>query len=213
MTSNPNPAFNDSLHVFLSPTLISVVRDAIDFFINTPCHRLPPANRFIGPGVYGLYYSGAFAPYTLLAAQNQTSCEQPIYIGKAVPPGSRAARNNVSVATELHNRLNEHAGSILSAKTTLDLADFQCRFMILRAPESDLIGTVDAGLIRHFRPLWNAGIDGFGNHDPGSGRYNQSPSEWDTLHPGRTWAKRLTGTPPTSARILQRVVAHLSATS
>ncbi len=29
-------------------------------------------------------------------------------------------------------------------------------------------------------------IDGFGNHDPGKGRYNQLRSRWDKLHPGRS---------------------------
>ncbi|MDR0670086.1 MAG: Eco29kI family restriction endonuclease [Treponema sp.] len=39
--------------------------------------------------------------------------------------------------------------------------------------------------------LWNIVVDGFGNHDPGSGRYNQQISSWDTIHPGRNWAKKL----------------------
>jgi len=33
--------------------------------------------------------------------------------------------------------------------------------------------------------------DGFGNHDPGSGRYNQKRSVWDQVHPGRSWATRM----------------------
>jgi hypothetical protein len=42
-----------------------------------------------------------------------------------------------------------------------------------------------------FSPLWNRKIDGFGNHDPGSGRYNQQRSPWDVIHPGRPWAAKL----------------------
>jgi hypothetical protein len=38
---------------------------------------------------------------------------------------------------------------------------------------------------------WNVLIDGFGNHDPGGGRYNQKKSSWDVIHPGRTWAEKL----------------------
>jgi len=45
-------------------------------------------------------------------------------------------------------------------------------------------------------PLWNTVIDGFGNHDPGAGRYNQAKSAWDVLHPGRPWAERLSGASP-----------------
>lgn len=53
-----------------------------------------------------------------------------------------------------------------------------------------MIGTVEAALIRHYHPLWNTVVDGFGNHDPGSGRYNQEISEWDIVHPGRSWARK-----------------------
>jgi len=39
--------------------------------------------------------------------------------------------------------------------------------------------------------LWNIVLDGFGNHEPGSGRYNQQRSAWDIIHPGRQWAEKL----------------------
>jgi hypothetical protein len=81
--------------------------------------------------------------------------------------------------------------------------------MILRDYESNLISTVEAELIRRYRPLWNTVVDGFGNHDPGSGRYNQAPSEWDILHPGRFWATRLTGTPPAMKIIIESIRRHL----
>jgi hypothetical protein len=34
-------------------------------------------------------------------------------------------------------------------------------------------------------------LDGFGNHDPGRGRYDQQKSAWDVIHPGRQWAGKL----------------------
>jgi hypothetical protein len=46
-------------------------------------------------------------------------------------------------------------------------------------------------LIEMFSPVWNRLIDGFGNHDPGKGRYQQQRSPWDVLHPGRSWAEKL----------------------
>ena len=46
-------------------------------------------------------------------------------------------------------------------------------------------------LIGRFSPIWNTIVDGFGNHDPGSGRRNQARSRWDVLHPGRNWAELL----------------------
>ncbi|GAC69556.1 Eco29kI family restriction endonuclease [Gordonia soli] len=39
-------------------------------------------------------------------------------------------------------------------------------------------------------PVWNALVDGFGNHDPGRGRRAGRRSLWDTLHPGRPWAEQ-----------------------
>ena len=66
--------------------------------------------------------------------------------------------------------------------------------MILEDAAADMIGTVEAALIRNYYPLWNSTVDGFGNHDPGSGRYEQAVSDWDVLHPGRGWAERLNGT-------------------
>ena len=77
--------------------------------------------------------------------------------------------------------------------------------MILSGLESDLVGTVEAALIRRYRPLWNTVIDGFGNNDPGAGRYNQARSEWDILHPGRLWAERLTGQSPRREDVIEKI--------
>lgn len=46
-------------------------------------------------------------------------------------------------------------------------------------------------LISKFEPVWNRLVDGFGNHDPGAGRYKGLNTKWDALHPGRSWARRL----------------------
>ncbi|MBN1176697.1 MAG: Eco29kI family restriction endonuclease [Dehalococcoidales bacterium] len=72
------------------------------------------------------------------------------------------------------------------------------------------VAPVEAELIRKYEPVWNTIIDGFGNHDPGSGRYNQAPSEWDVIHPGRLWASRLTGKPPALQDIIAKLNDHLS---
>lgn len=54
-----------------------------------------------------------------------------------------------------------------------------------------MIGTIEAALIKINPPLWNSCLDGFGNHDPGKGRYEQARSNWDVIHPGRSWVNRL----------------------
>jgi len=201
--------FDYSLHIFRSPKLESVVNEAIEFFIKTPLHSLPPPGQFLGPGVYGLYYVGSYELYARIAQLNQDACVQPIYVGKAVPPGWRMGRAALSETSDLYHRLREHARSIQQGDH-LAVDDFRCRFMILSGIESDLIAPVEAELVRRYRPLWNTVVDGFGNHDPGAGRYNQAPSEWDVLHPGRTWASRLTGKPPSLENVIAKVRLALS---
>jgi hypothetical protein len=199
--------FERELHVFNSQKLVAVVNEAIEFFARTPAHILPPPERFLGGGVYALYYKGNFKPYAEIAQRNQVTCELPIYVGKAVPPGWRTARINISESPDLYRRLGEHARSITQV-SNLEVIDFRCRFMILGDLAADLVVPVEAHLIREYKPLWNMVVDGFGNHDPGRGRYNQAKSEWDVVHPGRTWADRLTGEAASIESVVGKVKAY-----
>lgn len=192
MTSN---AFNDSDHIFKSEAFQSVVQAAVAFFASTPVHVLPPTSKFIGPGVYGLYYVGDFSVYSPLAKYNASEIRHPIYIGKAVPQGWRTGRAADAERDDLHGRLREHGKSI-NQVSNLSLSDFRCRFMILKGTEADLIAPVEAALIRTYSPLWNQTVAGFGLHDVGKERYNQIRTQWDTLHPGRSWTKKVTGATP-----------------
>ena len=90
-------------------------------------------------------------------------------------------------ARTLFNRLKQHSRSIEQA-ANLDIAEFSCRFLVV-VPV--WITLAERFLIEHFSPLWNTVVDGFGNHDPGSGRRNMKRPKWDILHPGREWATRL----------------------
>lgn len=186
--------FDRSKHVFRSEVFAEIIKDTIRFFNGTPVHQLPPPENFIGAGVYALYYIGKSPIYKHLYEANRISFEQPIYVGKAVPRGWRQARLQ-DASNELFSRLSEHYHSISQADN-LNIDDFRCRFMILEDAAADLIGTVEASLIRQYKPIWNSCIDGFGNHDPGSGRYNQAKSDWDILHSGRPWADKLRGEHP-----------------
>ena len=113
----------------------------------------------------------------------------PIYVGKAVPAGARKGGYGLggSPGTVLYRRLIEHAESVEQAEN-LSAEDFFCRYL---AVDDIWIPLGESLLIEMLSPVWNALIDGFGNHDPGKGRYNQQRSAWDVLHPGRPWAKRL----------------------
>jgi hypothetical protein len=68
------------------------------------------------------------------------------------------------------------------------IAHFRVRFLVVTPL---WITMAERFLIEHYQPIWNVCIEGFGNHDPGSGRHQGVISWWDALHPGREWAGRL----------------------
>ena len=108
-------------------------------------------------------------------------------------------------STALSARLRQHAASIDQADN-LNIEDFDCRFLVV---EDIWIPLGENLLIAKFAPNWNKLIDGFGNHDPGSGRYNQVQSRWDVLHPGRPWAQRLRDRPEGPEQISRELEAYL----
>lgn len=157
--------------------------------LERPFNPLPPSAAFEGAGIYAIYYNGEFGPYSPLAVGHRAETSKiPIYIGEAVPSGARKGRVGPSASRSraLYNRLRQHANSIEDTNN-LNLADFSCRFLVV---DDIWIPLGEALLIEMFSPLWNKVIDGFGNHDPGRGRYNQQRSAWDVVHPGRPWADR-----------------------
>ena len=198
--------FDRAKHVFHSEAFVEIIKDTIRFFNGTPVHLLPPPDNFIGAGVYALYYIGNNPLYKHLYEENRISFVQPIYVGKAVPRGWRQARLQ-QASNELYTRLCDHTNSINQAKN-LCLDDFRCRFMILEDAATDMIGTVEASLIRLYTPIWNSCIDGFGNHDPGRGRYDQAKSDWDIIHPGRKWADKLRGSHPTEKAVKAKAISY-----
>lgn len=150
---------------------------------------LPP-EPFIGAGIYAIYYDGDFRLYAEIAKKNSGGqYAWPIYVGKAVPAGARKGGFGLGAdpGQVLFRRLAEHAGSIEQA-SNISVADFKCRFLVV---DDIWIPLAESLLIEMYQPLWNRRIDGFGNHDPGSGRYNQQRSPWDAIHPGRPWAEKL----------------------
>ncbi len=164
---------------------------------------LDPEHALAGPGVYAIYYVGECRYYEPLSRLNRASMEAglgpiaPIYVGKAVPEGSRSRRVELDDVRgflgddkkkkHLVNRLLEHLVSIGEAENLLQ-EDFLFRGLIL-APIWVRLG--ESLLIQYYEPVWNQKVKGFGNHDPGSGREKQKRSDWDTLHPGRAWAAKL----------------------
>lgn len=183
--------FNPEDHIFRSPQLADLLKDAIRFFNGTPVYELPPPEKFIGSGIYAIYYTGQFEHYKAISGINRLAYNLPIYVGKAIPTGGRKGMGGKETSS-LFSRLREHAKSIQDAEN-LALEDFQCRFVIIPHDENALIPPIESAIIKEYNPLWNAWVDGFGNHDPGGGRYDQARSQWDVIHRGRKWAEKLKG--------------------
>jgi hypothetical protein len=182
--------------------------------LRRPIEPLPLPDVFLGAGVYAIYYTGRFPAYRRIAERNRNNrYAWPIYVGKAIPAGAR--RGNVGVGARpgrvLYNRLAEHAESVRQA-SNLKIEDFACRYLVV---DDIWIPLGESLLIQQFAPIWNIHLDGFGNHDPGSGRYNQQRSSWDMIHPGREWATRCRENDRSEAEIvaaLQAAIAAMPAT-
>lgn len=204
--------FDRSKHVYHSQEFVELVKDAVRFFNGTPVHSIPLTEKFTGAGVYALYYTGKNEIYQDYARLNRLAYEYPIYVGKAVPKGWRQSRisdNSKSQSNELYSRVREHFRNIEKGDG-IDSKDFSCRFVIFEDESSDMIGTIEAALIKINRPLWNSALDGFGNHTPGAGRFNQAKSDWDVIHRGREWAEKCKGIPRTKDTILADMKHHLT---
>lgn len=145
---------------------------------------LDQIDRFYGSGVYAIYYCGDNPAYSSLSRR-----EHPIYVGKA-DPSDPSAKTPILQGERLSRRLKEHRKSIIRAKTTLKIEDFEYRTLVV---QSGIQTSAENYLIELFKPVWNNEMKicyGFGKHgdDPGTRKNLRSP--WDTLHPGRDWAYR-----------------------
>lgn len=186
----------------------SVVKALLD----RPVVPLAAIPRFNGAGLYLIYHTGENAPFPayepLARLGRLEKFERPIYAGKAVPAGGRRGTVDVDgmAGTSLWKRLTEHAESI-QLVGNLDVRDFQVRHLVV---DDTWIGHGEGLLLRHYAPLWNQCLDGFGNHDPGAGRYNQKRSPWDTLHPGRPWAFKCADNPKRIPELLAEIDAFMA---
>jgi hypothetical protein len=171
-----------------SPGLFSLNIEQITSQVSAELMRQKPIcfsdlSPFDGAGIYAILYKGRLKYYDFVAKSRGTI---PIYVGKSVQCGRRKGIAK-KISQPLFKRLCEHKRSIIQS-ANLDVADFAARYLVLDEPLIDLGETI---LIEKHRPIWNTCIDGFGNHNPGSGRLAGKRSAWDTIHPGRNWATGL----------------------
>lgn len=151
--------------------------------------------------------------YAPIAAANADEARWPIYIGKAIPSGGRKGASLTASArgTSLYKRLSEHRESIRDVEQgsgTLAVEDFRAHYLTV---DDIWIPLGESLLIARFRPIWNRALDGFGNHDPGKGRYKGLRPLWDHLHPGREWATRCAVRNEPIPEIEQRLTEYLLA--
>jgi|GEM_PF-238392 len=157
-----------------------------------PRHSLGSVEEFYGSGVYAIYYNGNYDAYRPIRRKDTA-----IYVGNADPPTPNA-KTVEEQGAKLARRLNEHAKSVRAASSTLNLEDFECRYLVV---QSGWQKSAEDYLINSFKPIWNARICyGFGKHgdDPNTRANTRSP--WDTLHPGRPWATRAGNVEGTSSQ-------------
>ncbi|WNG19261.1 Eco29kI family restriction endonuclease [Cystobacter fuscus] len=162
----------------------NLTRNCVQELMSRGPYTLELPEVFSGSGVYALFYTGSLAVYRPIRS---VDAKWPLYVGKAVPPGARKGAKSTTASRSLFQRLREHRESI-DAAVNLSSRDFVCRYLVVTPL---WITMAERFLIENFQPVWNVCLEGFGLHDPGSGRYQGQRSWWDVLHPGRSWATRL----------------------
>jgi hypothetical protein len=146
--------------------------------------RVPLAGvkTFYGSGIYAIYYKGGYGLYEPLS-----KTETPIYVGKA-DPATSVAEDPREQECRLARRLGDHSKNISRAESTLDINDFECRWLVV---SSGWEAAAEAYMIDLFKPVWTKEtkvIVGFGKHGDSAETRSNRRSPWDTLHPARVWA-------------------------
>lgn len=182
-------------------------KSVADALLETRSRSFKETITLSGAGIYAIYYSGAFEPYQPLAKLNRNEATYPIYVGKAIPKGGRKGGflDGSKDSTALSRRLFEHKVTIESA-SSLNISDFCYRSLVV---DDIWIPLGETLLIQRFQPLWNHVVDGFGNHDPGTGRYGGMRPLWDELHPGRSWAQKCQPPKNTHSQILDSISSYM----
>ena len=181
------------------------VADALVARTLVPLGDIP---KFEGAGIYAIYYFGDFPAYEMLSKGNrEAGQETPIYVGKAVPKGTRKGSFDLDAkaGTVLRARLNQHARSIRSAEN-LRIEDFRCRFLVI---DDIWIPLGESLLIARHSPIWNHLLGGFGSNAPGSGRHAGMRSRWDVMHPGRPSAMKCKARDETAEQLAAEIKNHL----
>ena len=160
-------------------------------------------SKFYGSGVYALYYNDS----KIDAYRPISGTETPIYVGKAIP-ALPTAETAFDQGPAIWKRLKEHRKSILDGD--LNPAHFRYRYAVI---QSGMESAVEDFMIRLFTPIWNKEIkvcQGIGKHGDAAVTRANKRSPWDTMHPGRRWAKATTKDQATKVQILENIAKHFT---
>ena len=163
-----------------------------------PLTKLMP---FYGSGIYAIYYNGDFEPYKPLVGT-----EHPIYVGKADPADPKAG-DPVEQGQKVYKRLDEHLRSI--KQTELGPEDFEVRYLVV---SSGWQAAAENYMIRLMKPIWNSEVKiayGLGKHGDSAYTRGNKRSPWDTLHPGRAWARNIAEDQKPPETVLSEIDSHL----
>jgi hypothetical protein len=153
------------------------LRKALD---QRPRTEFPPPDRFVGAGLYALYYKGPLPLYAGLRGR-----DIPIYVGKAEAGNSSYGDPMNEDRPKLFDRIAKHARSVQEVADkggNLTVGHFDVRYLLL---DDVWIVLGERALLRAYAPVvWNTLMPGFGANPPGTAREN-ARSIWDTIHPGR----------------------------
>jgi hypothetical protein len=196
----PEPVFNPLAKRNLGKSVVEAL-------LESPETPLKDVTTFAGAGIYAIYYRGDFPEYAPLSSINKAEGVVPIYVGKAIPKGGRKGISIDSSleSTALATRLMKHKSSIEEVES-LRIEDFSYRSLVV---DDVWISLGETLVIQMFRPLWNQVIDGFGNNDPGSARYNGMRPLWHELHPGKDWAARCQASKMTRPEIAKAIQDYM----
>ncbi len=97
---------------------LNLGKSVVEALLETGAEPLESIRPFEGEGIYAIYYHGPFEPYQPIAAHALLQARNPIYVGKAVPSGSRRGASLATTSTGrwLFSRISEHRDSIKSAQ-------------------------------------------------------------------------------------------------
>lgn len=163
-----------SEHGYKNDAFAELVKDAILFFNGPPVHRLPPPESLLGTGVYAIYYTGKNPVYKKYAELNPlsygtqyrsaTQCQRAgdkygfPTISSVNPKNCLAACGNTA-----EQRYRSRYGASGLQLPVCYFWGCQLRREQRHRGRADQI---EYTILEYCR-------DGFGNHDPGSVRYEQ----------------------------------------